>query len=515
MVTVRRSTIIDAPLDAVWGILRDFNGHARWHPAVARSHIEDDPGADVVGCVRDFRLADGGRIREHLLSLSDADHSFTYCILEASLPLVNYVASVRLKPVTDGDRTFWLWEGRFEPPPGRAAELSQMVGEQIYTAGFAAIRELLARGDHAKPEPPTPTPIAADRSPIRGESEKRFSIPRRTRNDPPARGEPLAGNAMIATAYGGPEVFASRTIEAQPPGTGEVRLRHTAIGVNYIDIYCRSGYFKLAEPPAVLGLEAAGVVLDAGAAVDHLAPGDRVAYACPPPGAYCEVRTLDAALVVPLPNAIDDELAAAAMLKGMSAEFLLHRVHAVQPGDTVLVHAAAGGVGSLLCQWANRLGATVIGVIGSEEKKTLARDSGCAHTAIYGRDDFVALTLEASGGRGADVIYDGVGQATFARSFEALAVRGHLISFGQASGDIGPIEIADFASKSATLSRPNFAHYTDTREAVQAITERLFPLLARGDLAVHIDRRLPLADVAEAHRLLESRQTSGSLLLIP
>lgn len=504
MVTVRRSTIIDAPVEAVWELVRDFNGHDRWHPAVERSRIEQGRGADEVGCVRDFRLADGGRIREQLLRLSDRDRSFTYCILEAPLPLVDYVATLSLKPVTDGNRTFCQWQGRFRPPSGRVAELASIVGEQIYEAGFAAIRERVASA-----------PDALDRNV--GERTAAASTPRvRRRVDPgprPGPSESLTGEAIVMNRHGGPEVLELGRGEAVPPRQGEVRLRHTALGVNYIDVYCRTGYFPLIEPPGVPGMEAAGVVVDVGPGVDHLAAGDRVAYACAPPGAYCEFRTMTGELVVPLPDDLDDLTAAAVMLKGMSAEFLLHRVHAIRSEQVILVHAAAGGVGSLLCQWASDIGATVIGAVGNAEKANLARENGCHHVLVYDRDDLVASVMDITTGQGVDVVYDAVGAATLDRSFECLAVRGHLVSYGQASGAIPPVDIAAYASRSAMISRPNFVHYAGTGDAVRDITTRLFPMLSSGRLRPRIGLTMPLSAAAEAHRRLESRKTTGSIVL--
>ncbi len=372
MVKVTRSTIIDAPIAAVWAILRDFNSHSGWHPAVSASRIEAGRASDEIGCVRDFALADGGGLREQLLSLSDRDHTLSYCILDAPMPLQGYVASIRLKPVTDGDRTFWSWESRFDTPPGREEELTQLVGEGIYEAGFAAVKRMLARGNGLKPPRP-PSPASA------------VSV----RRLPAARGETLRAGAIIVSAYGGADRMTWQEIAVPPPGPGEVRLRHTAIGVNYIDIYCRTGYFDLLTPPGVLGMEAAGIVLDVGDGVPNLSPGDRVGYACPPVGAYCELRTMDASLLVALPDHIDDRLAAAVLLKGMSAEFLLHRVHKLREGQTILVQAAAGGVGQLLCQWARALGATVIGTVGSREKARIAQGAGCAHTIVYTEEDFI------------------------------------------------------------------------------------------------------------------------------
>lgn len=507
MVRIFKSTVIDAPLERVWALLRDFNGHDRWHPAVAQSEIEGGLRADQVGCVRRFRLrrpdgGDGGMLREQLLALSDEQHSFTYCILAAPLPLDEYVATVSLKPVTDGERTLWCWESEFEPPPARAGELSELVAEGIYQAGFDAVRGLLAD-------------IMAE---ARGERRAgRLRVIEGGQDGPAApavlAGGTIEGRGIVVAAHGGPEQLRLQTVQAPPPGPGEVRLRQSFIGVNYIDVYCRTGYFPFLQPPAVPGMEAAGTVLDVGPGVHHLMPGDRVAYAAPPPGAYAEVRTMPAAHVVPLPDFIDDQTAAAGLLKGITAEFLLHRVHQVKPGDTVLVHAAAGGVGLLLCQWARALGATVIGTVGGPDKARLAREHGCAYAIDYRQQDFVAAVREITNGRGVDVAYDAVGADTFRRSYEALATFGHLVSFGQASGDIGPVDIAAFAEKSAKVSRPNYGNYVEDPADLRASTDRLFAAIRDGILKVAPRHRYPLAEAAQAHRDLEARQTTGAIVL--
>jgi NADPH:quinone reductase-like Zn-dependent oxidoreductase len=320
---------------------------------------------------------------------------------------------------------------------------------------------------------------------------------------------------MVLDRFGGPEVLKWQRVSAPVPGPGEVRLRHTAIGVNYIDVYLRTGYYPLLQPPGVPGLEGAGVVVDVGPGVNGILVGDRVGYACMPPGAYAEYRTMKADLLVVLPDDIPDETAAAGLLKGMTAEFLLHRVHRVKEGDSILVHAAAGGVGQLLCQWARALGATVIGTVGSLEKARIARAHGCAYPIVYTEEDFVEKVREITAGRGCDVVYDAVGRDTFLRSYEALAVRGHLVSYGQASGPIEPVDIAGFVGKSARVSRPNFGHYTGTPAEVRAITDRLFDALRRGIVSVEIGQRFALSDAAEAHRALEARRTTGSSVLLP
>jgi NADPH:quinone reductase-like Zn-dependent oxidoreductase len=309
--------------------------------------------------------------------------------------------------------------------------------------------------------------------------------------------------------------MAARRRIAPPPGPGEVRLRHGAIGVNYIDVYCRTGFFRLLTPPGVPGMEAAGTILDVGTGVRGLSPGDRVAYACEPVGAYAGIRTMPAALLVPLPADISDETAAAIFLKGVSVEFLTHRVRPLKPGETVLVHAAAGGMGLLMVQWARALGARVIGTVSTREKAARAAGAGAEHVVVYTEEDFVGAVRAITAGRGVDVVFDGVGRDTLDRSLEVLAERGHLVSFGQASGRVGSVDVDALAAKSVTLSRPNFGHYTADPAALREMAERLFEAVRRGVVTPVIDRRYPLAEAAAAHRRLEARENVGSLILIP
>jgi len=486
MVEVVRSTIIDAPIEAVWEVLRDFNSHGGWHPAIAASQIEDGRASDEIGCVRDFALRSGGALREQLLSLSDRDHTLSYCILDAPMALTGYVATIRLRPITDGNRTFWQWRSTFRAPPGEEASLARVVATDIYEAGFAALRAHLVGS-------------------TRGYSTATVS----------GISGPIDTGAVVVTAFGGPEVMQWRQTIAPPPGPGEVRIRHTAIGVNFIDVYCRTGYFDTLTPSRIPGMEAAGVVLDLGPGVQHISAGDPVAYACAPPGAYAEVRTMSAELIVRLPQDLDERTAAAVMLKGMSAEFLIHRVARVRQGDIVLVHAAAGGIGQLLCQWTRALGAEVIGTVGSPDKVAVARAAGCAHVINYRDEDFAERVRDVTRGHGADVVFDAVGRDTVAKSYEALATNGHLVSYGQASGHIDPIDIGRYAAKSATVSRPNFGHFTDTPEKVRTITTNLFLALRNGILKPAEPTVLPLRDASEAHRRLESRATTGAMILIP
>ena len=482
MIRVTRSAVIDAPIARVWQVLRDFNSHSAWHPAVGESQIENGEPADQVGCVRSFFLKDGNHIREQLLALSDRDHVSSYCILDATLPMKRYVATVRLKRVTDGDRTFWHWQSTFEVPRGREKEFEELVGKGVYEGGFEGLRAFLRRGAVAVPS-----------------SSKNLAS--------------QTAQAVVATAFGGPDVLRYESVSVSAPGPNEVRIRQTAVGVNYIDVYVRKGLYRMIEPPAAIGMEAAGVVLDVGDGVAHLLPGDRVAYACLPPGAYATIRTMSADQVVVLPDEVSDETAAAVLLKGMSAEYLLHRTHRVRPGQNVLVHAAAGGVGLLLCQWAKALGAKVMGTVSSEEKARLARENGCELPIVSSNYKFSEAVRRHTSGRGADVIYDGLGREAAAENLDALAVTGHWVSYGQASG--AHETLPDLGSKSGTLSRPVLFHYTAERAQLNEIAGNVFKALREKTIRVAINHRYPLAAAAEAHRDLEARRTSGSIVLLP
>jgi NADPH:quinone reductase-like Zn-dependent oxidoreductase len=287
-----------------------------------------------------------------------------------------------------------------------------------------------------------------------------------------------------------------------------VRLRQTTIGVNYIDVYIREGLYRMIDPPAPIGMEASGVVVESHA--PGVSPGDRVAYACTPPGAYVTMRTLAAAQLVPLPDYVSEETAAALMLKGMTAECLLHRTHRIKPGDVVLVHAAAGGVGLLLCQWARALGARVAGTVSSDAKAELAHANGCEYPIVTRSYAFAEKTKQFSGGRGADVIYDGLGYQAAQENLAALAMRGHWVSCGHATGALEPINLSE---KSGTFSQPVLFHYT--AEFLHEIAGHVFSALRDGILKPDVRHRYPLAAAADAHRDLEARRTTGQIVLLP
>jgi NADPH2:quinone reductase len=314
---------------------------------------------------------------------------------------------------------------------------------------------------------------------------------------------------------GGPEVLHVEDLPAGSPGPGEVRVRHTAVGVNFIDTYHRTGLYSLTLPSGI-GSEAAGVVEEVGPGVKLVAPGDRVGYAGGAPGSYCQSRVMPPDRLVRLPAGIPDRLAAAIMLKGMTVQYLVTRTYPVKAGETVLLHAAAGGVGLIACQWLKAIGATVIGTVGTDEKAALARRAGCDHTVVYTREDFVARVREITGGKGVPVVYDPVGKTTFQGSLQCLRPRGLMVSFGNASGPVPPVDPIQLSTRgSLYLTRPTLANYTATREELEETANDLFRMVTSGKIRVEPSATYPLADAARAHRDLESRRTTGSLLLLP
>ena len=330
--------------------------------------------------------------------------------------------------------------------------------------------------------------------------------------------ETLSKSVMIEQ-FGGPEQMRFVDLPVGEPGPGQVRIRHHACGLNFIDVYQRTGLYANALPLA-LGMEAAGVVEAVGEGVTHLAPGDRAAYASmPPPGAYCECRVMSAMNVVRLPDGIDFETAAAMMLKGLTVQYLLKRTlpqGGLQPGDAIVFHAAAGGVGLIACQWAKALGLELIATAGSDAKCALAREHGAAHAINYNAEDFVARVREITGGRGVKVVYDSVGKDTFERSLECLAPFGLLAAFGNASGPVPPLQVGTLGAKgSLYVTRQTLFTHIATRERTQAMADDLFSVVLSGQVKIRIDQRYPLADVALAHRDLEARRTTGSSVLLP
>ncbi|WP_456281709.1 quinone oxidoreductase [Cupriavidus sp. JZ107] len=314
---------------------------------------------------------------------------------------------------------------------------------------------------------------------------------------------------------GGPEVMQWVDVEVGEPGPGEIRIRQEAVGLNYIDVYFRTGLYK--QPlPGGIGMEGAGVVEAVGPGVTHLREGDRVAYAGRPTGAYAQVRVMPADIVVKLPDDISFEQAAAMMLQGMTVQYLVRDTYRVQPGDTVLLHAAAGGIGLIASQWLKALGATVIGTVGNDDKAALAREHGCDHTVVYTRESFLDRVKEITGGKGVAVVYDSIGKDTFNDSLDCLAPRGTMVSFGNASGPVPPVDISVLGAKgSLKLTRPTIMTYVTQRELLEPMAAELFDIVRSGKVRIEIRQRYPLSEVAQAHRELEARKTTGSTVLIP
>lgn len=315
---------------------------------------------------------------------------------------------------------------------------------------------------------------------------------------------------------GGPEVFVWEDVDLPTPGPGEVRLKHTAVGLNYIDVYHRTGLYPTGNPPVTIGLEGAGTVQAVGADVEDLEVGMRVAYASPPLGAYAQERNMPADRLVRLPDDIDDQTAATMMLQGMTVQYLIRRTYRVQAGETVLFHAAAGGVGLIACQWLKALGVKIIGTVGSEEKADVARAHGCTHTINYREEDVVARVKDLTDGVGVPVVYDSIGKETFESSLDCLQPMGMMVSFGNASGPVEDFDLGMLASRgSLFITRPSLMTYTAKRTDLIASANELFEVVQSGAVKVEINQSYPLSQTAQAHRDLEARKTTGSTILLP
>jgi len=322
-------------------------------------------------------------------------------------------------------------------------------------------------------------------------------------------------NAIRIHEHGGPDKLVWEAVEVGAPGEGEIRVKHHAVGLNYIDTYQREGLYKLPSLPAVMGMEGAGEVVAVGAGVTDFAPGDRIAYANPM-GSYAEERLMPADRAVKVPDAIDYQTAAAMMLQGMTVRYLLRETYQVGPETTLLFHAAAGGVGLIACQWAKHLGATIIGTAGSDEKVALAKEHGCTHGINYNTENFVDRVKEITGGKGVDVVYDSIGAATYPASLDCLRPLGLFVTFGNASGPIKAIEPGMLAAKgSLYVTRPTLFTYTNSRADLVANANDLFDIVSKGAVKIKVNQTYPLSAAADAHRDLESRKTTGSTVLLP
>jgi len=315
--------------------------------------------------------------------------------------------------------------------------------------------------------------------------------------------------------HGGPDVLKWEDIDVPAPGPGEVRIKQTAVGLNFVDTYHRTNQMgHKVSFPMILGVQGAGVVEELGDGVEGLEKGQRVNYTGLM-GAYAEARVVPANRLIALPDDISDELAAASFLRGLTAWYLLNRLHKIVPGETILVHAAAGGVGQIICQWAKALGATIIGTVGSDEKAKLVKGLGCDHAIVYTREDFVERVMDITGGEGVPVAYDSVGKDTFLGSLDCLRVMGHAINFGTASGQVEPFPLQRLHSKSLTVTRPTLGTYVASREDLKTASDAVFGVLRDGTVKIDITATYPLSKTADAHRDIESRKTTGAMVLLP
>lgn len=493
-VNVIQSAVIDAPIDRVWAVLRDFNSHDRWHPAVARSRMENDVAGDVVGGVRRFSLSDGAELREQLLSHSDREYTFAYCILDSPLPLLDYMATVRLKPVTDGNQTFWDWRSQFRAPDDRAAELKNLVGRQVYEAGFGGLRTFLA-DQTARPRSPAPEEAAAMVAAVGGEH--------------------LPSRAVVVAAAGGPEVMSLIDVTVSVPGPQQVRIRQTAIAVNYLDLKHRRGISTGLDLPGTPGMEGVGEIIDVGEQVNGLFPGDRVAYLSRTPGAYADIRCIDADACILLPDGISD-IDASTFLKGVTAGLLLSRVFRAAPGATILIQAVSGGVGHLLSQWAKSMDLTVIGTVSTAEKAKFSRDCGCDYPIVVADDSPLATeVMRITNGRGVDYWVHSSGTYGLDTAVACLAICGHCAVIGDRDEQSTiPLDVNVLKQRSLTVSAPVCFDYFDDRLYLQRLARQLFAKIQNRMIIPAIEA-FPLSQATDAHNKIESRQTMGAVVLTP
>jgi NADPH:quinone reductase-like Zn-dependent oxidoreductase len=492
-ITVIRSAVIDAPINQVWAVLRDFNSHDQWHPAVAESRMENDVGGDVVGGVRRCSLTDGTELRDQLLRHSDREYTYTYCILDSPLPLFDYVATVRLKQVTDGNQTFWDWRSQFRAPDDRAAELENLIGEKVCEGGFTGLRMFLA-GQTVLPRPISPEDEADVVETIGG--------------------EPLPSKAVAVETYGDPEVMSLSDVTVSEPGPHQVRIRQTAIAVNYLDIKHRRGISLNFKLPGTPGMEGVGEIIDVGQLVNGLFQGDRVAYMSRTPGAYADIRCIDADACIPLPDGVSD-FDASMLLKGVTAGLLLSRVFRATPGATILIQAVSGGLGHLLSQWAKSMDLTVIGTVSTTEKAKFSRDRGCDFPIVTADDTpLAAEVMRITNGRGVDYWVHSSGVHGLDTAVACLSLCGHCAVIGDRDGQPIPIDVNVLQKRSLTLSAPVSFDYFDDRQYLQRLTHQLFAKI-QSRMIIPAIEAFPLSQVAEAHKRIESRQTMGAVVLTP
>ena len=494
-ISVIRSAVIDAPIDQVWGVLRNFDGMESWHPAVSACRMENDVGGDVVGGVRVLNLADGIELREQLLRHSDLEYTFSCCILDASVPLFDYTATVRLKPVTDGNRTLWDWRARFRAPADRATELENMVGRQIYEAGFTGLRKFLAGETASPPSPPPSHEEPTESASTVGSGD-------------------LISRAVVVSATGDPEVMSLSEVTVPAPGPEQVRLRQTVIAINYEDIKHRRGISEGLDLPGTPGLEGVGEVIDVGKQVNGIFPGDRIAYMSRTPGAYAAIYCIDADACIPLAPGISDN-EASTLLKGVTAGLLLSRVFRAAPNATILIQSVSGGVGHLLSQWAKSMNLTVIGTASTIEKAKFSRDHGCDYPIVVDDDSKLpAEVMRITRGRGVDYWVHSSGARGLDTAFACLAGCGHCAVIGDRDGESVSLNVNVLKDRSLTVSAPVCFDYFSDRTYMQRLAHHLFSKIQSRAIVPAIES-YPLSQAAEAHHRIEDRRNMGAVVLTP
>ncbi len=492
-ITVIRSAVIDAPIDRVWGVLRDFNSHGTWHPAIVSNEMENDFDGDMVGGVRRFSLADGAELREQLLSHSDRDYALSYCILDSPLPLFDYVATMQLKPVTDGNRTFWDWRAQFRAPQSSAADLENLIGRKIYEDGFTGLRRLLADRT-ALPEAPSPEAPAETAAAIGGQQ--------------------LASRTVVVKAVGGPEVMSLKDVAIPGPEADQVCIRQRAIAVNFLDLKQRRGLSAGFDLPGTPGLEGVGEIINVGDQVNGLFPGDRVAYLSRHPGSYTDIRCIDADACIPLPDGITD-IDASILLKGTTAALLLTRVFRASPNTTILIESVSGGLGHLLSQWAKSMDVTVIGTVSNTEKARFSRGRGCDYPLMATDYESIAAELmRITNGRGVDLWVHSSGANNLDTALECLAPCGQCAVIGDRESGSIVLDVNLLRKRSLTVSAPVCFEYFRDRRYLQRLAHQLFSRIQSRTI-IPVTEMFPLSQAAEAHQRIESRQNMGAVVLVP
>jgi NADPH:quinone reductase-like Zn-dependent oxidoreductase len=432
-------------------------------------------------------------MREQLLSHSDREYTFTYCILDSPLPLFDYMATVRLKPVTDGNQTFWDWRSKFRVPEDRAAELENLLSHQVYETGFRGLRSFLT-DQTALPRPPAPEEATAVVAAVGGEH--------------------LPSRAVMVTATGGPEVMSLSDVTVSAPGPKQVRIRQSAIAVNYLDLKHRRGIDPGFDLPGTPGMEGVGEIIDVGEQVHGLFPGDRVAYLSRTPGAYTDIRCIDAGACIPLPDAVSN-IDASTLLKGVTAALLLSRVFSVAPGATILIQTVSGGVGHLLSQWAKSMDLTVIGTVSTTEKAKFSRDCGCDYPIVVADDTpLAAEVMRITNGRGVDYWVHSSGADGLDTAVACLSLCGHCAVIGDRDGQSIPLDVNVLKQRSLTVSAPVCFDYFDDRPYLQRLAHKLFAKI-QSHMIIPAIEAFPLSQATEAHNRIESRQNMGAVVLTP